>query len=477
MLYEKMTISLLYIFSLILVVSSDNFLINNRHQHRKVLYHHHYNNASFFSSNSTRCMDTYKENNLSMILQENGNKWKIWPNIMTKYDRKHGNVIFGYKYVMDEIWANQNPENCDDAKFLIAEGFSPGGFASEIHILSVALAIAMELNRTLVMNPEGAISNQFRDNSWITHNDFCREMNTTSMECYYEPWSKCRIDHLMNGRTIADFKKPGSQIMFSDSQFVNKNEGTFFMTSPEKILLLQMRADVTPPIRFEDLYYCFRNRDNASVLYFWQAIASSFFVRPNSKVLSMMHSYRVKKNIDNHTKCISMYIRRGDKHIEMDIPPVESFFSTALVMTRNDMILPIKGHGVKTIVIGSEDPSVLEAGMRWGKMTGWNIIFTDVFDRREVAAYLNYTQQQELHVHGGLKHHPLEYYSMILNMDLLLRCNAFICTVKSNYCRLLDELRSTVANKAHMHWAEVGKDSCLSSSPPCFDSDIYDLYD
>lgn len=33
---------------------------------------------------------------------------------------------------------------------------------------------------------------------------------------------------------------------------------------------------------------------------------------------------------------------------------------------------------------------------------------------------------------------------MLLNLEYALKCDAFVCTLMSNWCRLIDELRATV---------------------------------
>ena len=46
-------------------------------------------------------------------------------------------------------------------------------------------------------------------------------------------------------------------------------------------------------------------------------------------------------------------------------------------------------------------------------------------------------------MNGG--HHPLEYLSMLVNIDLSIRCDAWVHTLWSNWNRLIDEMRVTVA--------------------------------
>jgi hypothetical protein len=53
---------------------------------------------------------------------------------------------------------------------------------------------------------------------------------------------------------------------------------------------------------------------------------------------------------------------------------------------------------------------------------------------------------------------------MILTLDGHIRCSAFVCTHRSNYCRVIDELRATVGNKANRMYAD------WTCEPPCIDS-------
>jgi hypothetical protein len=71
-------------------------------------------------------------------------------------------------------------------------------------------------------------------------------------------------------------------------------------------------------------------------------------------------------------------------------------------------------------------------------------------------------QQKAVSKDGKFVHHELEYFSMLLNLDVHLRCAAFVCPIESNFCRVIDELRATVGNKAINLLSDV---SC--PNPPC----------
>jgi len=98
--------------------------------------------------------------------------------------------------------------------------------------------------------------------------------------------------------------------------------------------------------------------------------------------------------------------------------------------------------------VGSEDFQAIEAAKIWGLENNWTIAYSDLFDRRVLDTNLNYSQQVLRQKSGKSVHHEMEYIGMILDLDFHARCNAFVCTQKSNFCQVIDELRSTVGGKA-----------------------------
>ena len=65
-------------------------------------------------------------------------------------------------------------------------------------------------------------------------------------------------------------------------------------------------------------------------------------------------------------------------------------------------------------------------------------------------------------------HDKLEYISMLLNLYYALRSEAFVCTLQSNSCRIVDEMRATVGGKANRYFADLSIGSC--PQPPCLDT-------
>lgn len=66
-------------------------------------------------------------------------------------------------------------------------------------------------------------------------------------------------------------------------------------------------------------------------------------------------------------------------------------------------------------------------------------------------------------------HDKLEYISMLLNLYYSLRSEAYVCTLASNSCRIIDEMRATIGGKANRFYADLSIETC--PHPPCMDAD------
>lgn len=71
------------------------------------------------------------------------------------------------------------------------------------------------------------------------------------------------------------------------------------------------------------------------------------------------------------------------------------------------------------------------------------------------------------HIGTVAVHDKLEYLSMMLNLYYSVRSEAYVCTMRSNSCRIIDEMRTTVGAKANRFFADISVESC--PHPPCLD--------
>lgn len=95
-----------------------------------------------------------------------------------------------------------------------------------------------------------------------------------------------------------------------------------------------------------------------------------------------------------------------------------------------------------TLFITTEDPAVLVEADKFGANNNWQIKYTNLFNRADQTAYKTWDEQ---HKKGSKAvHDDLEYMSMLLNLYYSLQCEGWVCTLASNSCRIMDELRTTI---------------------------------
>jgi hypothetical protein len=265
----------------------------------------------------------------------------------------------------------------------------------------------------------------------------------------------------MGGKTIAELKAARSteyseeHTYFRDSDVFQKS--LYNMTS-QRVILLENAADAQSavPEAFRKFIHCTSFIEGIA-FYWWRSVSTAYLLRPNAPTRKLLKEYSTLDFNPNKEKCVSIYIRRGDKHVEMKLVKTIRYLEVAKMFYRTSMIpgLPETNNSRPVIFIGSEDPTAIDKTVAWGNQNNWKIIYTNLFDRKSVSAYMNNTEQVGLRSTKVAKHHDLEYFSMLLNLQYHLQCEAFVCTMGSNYCRVIDELKATVAGKIHRHYADI----------------------
>ena len=224
--------------------------------------------------------------------------------------------------------------------------------------------------------------------------------------------------------------------------------------------------------------------------YWWRAIATAYLLRPNTPTLNVLSNLGTLPLHDSSngsfSTCVAVYVRRGDKHVEMKFVPTDAYMSAAAIVRKRSQRLrqeklkekekEIGRHSHffnKSMFIASEAQDVIREAEIWGHSNGWKILYTSLFDRTKLTAALDYKTAEKLRRGGGAKHHDLEYLSMLLTLQYAVRCQAWVCTLASNFCRIIDELRATVGGKSNFPFADLSRESC--SSPPCIGENIFDF--
>ena len=144
----------------------------------------------------------------------------------------------------------------------------------------------------------------------------------------------------------------------------------------------------------------------------------------------------------------------------MKFVPFETYASTAKKIwnSAND-----KSSSPHLLYIGTEDPQVHIDAKNWGEKNNVIIRYSNI-SRLILSDKRSSIKQHDLEA-SLPKNHEMEYISYLLHLSETLRCDIFICTVPSNYCRLIDELRTTIGAKADYINADISSETC--QNPPC----------
>jgi len=395
---------------------------------------------------------------------------KVWSDISQSINNHNNNVLHGFRKAFNMIYKNQHPQNCSEAKFLIPPQRSTCGFGCEIHMDGVALAVAMKSGRVLLDATD-------RITSWETNTTFCKTRNVLGKECYYEPWSSCTLEDAgLNSSQVdsvgaayeKDIKNRKSEIKIlklSRTQMSNyihsKHRGRLPAMNSVRTLVI---PNVVPfkeliPEPMKDIL---RNgpMKRRFWYYWWRAVSAAYIMRPNSRTKTWLTSHSTL-SLKTNESCVAVYVRRGDKFKEMKLVPFPQYAATAEKMWDEGLVPGSQGQQTRIMFFSSEDPSVLQEAQEWAMRKGWKLLHVDIIDRNKSPARLKGPRTT------GLEN---EYLALILNLQYALRCNAWVCTLASNFCRLIDELRATVGGQAYAPYADLSVETCSSS--PCIGSGI-----
>lgn len=402
-------------------------------------------------------------------------KISLWSSVRSEFDLKHGSSLFGSELALESIFAGQNPEDCSKAKFIISGGW-PYGFGARIHMEGVVLALAIETGRVYLPHPDG-------DNiMWETNVPFCSQNRTSrevTMQCFYLPASKCTIkDALKSGKMDDVNKLQTFKFRDFESGIPSALPDTFNLLIEAVANGKELTMLKFVPSQFKSMLQSSSPLRSDAYYYWWRAISATYLLRPNQATLTELERLASKEPAANAVvgegrSCVAMFVRHGDKGSEMKLLDFSVYRDTAVKMWTEGLV-PGSKHlkasadsgGVNaSMFITTEDPGVLEAAAQWSSSSKWRVAFTTLFDRSQQVAVKSYEELVKVKNANKL-HHDLEYLSMLLNLQYALRCEAWVCTLASNSCRIIDELRCTIGAKCNRHYADLSEETC--SSPPCF---------
>ena len=354
-----------------------------------------------------------------------------------------------------------------------------------MHAEAVHLAIALNLNRVLLRDPFGKGISEYNYKVPFCLNQTNPAAHYT-LECYYHPWSSCGIKDI-----FSSFYEASNKSMLDIESMPVLHHWRDVLSTPmgnlsESIILAHAKFIRLPqgvynirglqflPNQFECIYGMYQQTlpsiNKLPSNRWWSSIATAFLLRPNSITLNKLSELKNPSSITNldalvknssvdlsdmcpyeASQCLGIYVRHGDKYTEMKLVDFKRYTEAADhifkigALNRFREQCPINPPH-RTIFFGTETPHILKSAIEWSNSTSTTLYYTNLFDRSTVSA-------SEMTDRGI--YHNMEYLSMILNLDMTLQCRAWIGTLKSNWCEIVDEMRMTVARKADLLYVDL----------------------
>mmetsp|Transcript_3379 Transcript_3379/g.9765 ORF Transcript_3379/g.9765 Transcript_3379/m.9765 type:complete len:428 (+) Transcript_3379:659-1942(+) len=327
-----------------------------------------------------------------------------------------GQALYGTGPAQLAIFRRQNPPDCSKARFIVHKT-QLGGIGSFLHQAGIALAGALELNRTLLF--------QDPDDHVYLGDDYCKDLPAMD-SCYFMPLSNCTAGlSIPESMPALDFNDPTQ----TNERFLSEDSGF----APPQFLV---------PTMFNSLL----NASNIPVsrrYYWWRSQAAAYIVRMNPRTIKAVKALRNKyPQPPSLRNAISVHIRRGDKWKEADPISDAAYSSTAETLFNKSRVScdPSTCLG-RNVFLSTEDASAVEYFV---KRTKWGVHYVDNPDMWKPDKSLWATDYAKI---VGPSNDML---GSLLNLQLALECSAWVGTLSSNWCRLIDQLRSTVGCKAHL---------------------------
>jgi glycoprotein 6-alpha-L-fucosyltransferase len=364
-------------------------------------------------------------------------------------------ALYGTAWAQNFMREYQNPKSCEGKKYLSFR-HDLSGMGSNLHAFGQALALAIHLGRILVVyghDPQMI---------WLDGNS-CPGQE--SWECWFLPLSHCK-PHNAGDVMIVGM----AQLSFSEAFNIH-----------------------SVPSAFHELLQCSPVKDAIFWFYWWRAQSIAYIVRFNQHTRSMMNQMRAQVLHSVHgmqdklhgadalpAGTIAAHVRHGDKGKEAKLFPFEDYHRQFERLASGDQTIPVlyaevaqsketftyprKKFEGRTMFISTEDQAAIDqAKMKTQGDHSWTV-FHCAIDRPNVDVYTQRARK-------GVQKEVLEAF---VNLELALEADAFVCTLSSNWCRLIDELRMTVGGKAgapYINLATGGYPAgtpCLKDRPFCY---------
>ena len=330
------------------------------------------------------------------------------------------------KKVQSVIWKHQHPGNCHNSSFLIYSAAPHLGIGAKMDHLAGALGRALDLGRVLLLD--------FHDR-WL-EGRYCEGFPTLDT-CFFEPISSCDLSHVYGQNFASDpslYRNSTALsamrgVLSSFEVFLFEQGETFQNKVPTQLSTMAARVG---------LHDDFIGGVKADC-YWYRACAVGYILRPNERTLAQLSKLRRETFSDQliSPRTVSIHVRHGDKHRDLVPQLPNANYSEAAA----DLVARSQGRLEPRYFISTEDPDT--------------ITYFANLSRSQVQ----YAQVDRDNHAGGS---PMdvgdpsnEMLLSLLNLELALDCDAWVCTLASMWCTLIDRLRATIKCKASGMYRDV----------------------
>jgi hypothetical protein len=364
------------------------------------------------------------------------------------------------------IYRHQHPVDCSKVNYMISGG-SRTSFAWGIHLEAYGLGVAMTMNRVYLPNPYLHSSNK-----WKLPPEICGKANNT-WDCYFEPWTNCSWEDMTAVR--------GDRNLTTISRESPELANETVIDHPDRVVELKIHNDRShqfqrvPNITAFETIIDWQRIHPRFRFYWWRAVASAYLAVPNSLSRSLMREHAMPGAYNVSGQCIAMYLPNGDQHDNFTAfgAVAEDVYATAVRE---------QGKYHRFMVVGSSNPTLLNDAIAYSGAHGWVLAYNPLHHLIFKGSGLISTHLTHLRAHyrkfersknflvdemseSYRDHLPLEFASNIIYLADFMQCNAYVCSLASSFCRLLDEMRAVVGMKPQALFADISEETCLS--PPC----------
>lgn len=146
-------------------------------------------------------------------------------------------------------------------------------------------------------------------------------------------FSRKTFDHIKNAIREVDFSEIDvSHHMFTETVLYSLNMDRFIV--PSEFSRLRRGSGLNP----------------ANDIDWWRAISSAYIIRPNPDTLAFIEGLRDPVLRAKGGRCVSTYIRHGDKAVEMALIGFESYAVAALALFSNSTVFPDQPTGSERLL-------------------------------------------------------------------------------------------------------------------------------